>query len=214
MAPRTEATTTPLPRPDTRPPPPAPAHRGPPRASFAALLKRPSGAPGPWPPLPSAPPPLAPLHHASPQPPPSRERGERIAPDRPGRGEPPEPAPEEREGPLRTPEPLERALWQLRPPAPPPPTLAPAPPGLPLSVDQLADRLLRRIALGGSRHRGTAYLEVGAGGLQGAAITVHAEGARLSIEIDAPDSEASRRWGHQLQERLRARGLEAEVVLR
>lgn len=213
MAPRTEATTTPLPRPDTRPAPPPPAHRAPPRASFAALLRR---APGPRPAQPPAPqpPPLAAPPHGSAQPPPPRERGERIAPDRPGRGEPPEPAPEEREGPLLTPEPLERALWQLRPPAPPPPTLAPTPPVVPLSVDQLADRLLRRIALGGSRHRGTAYLEVGAGGLQGAAITVHAEGARLSIEIDAPDSEASRRWGHQLQERLRARGLEAEVVLR
>ena len=104
---------------------------------------------------------------------------------------------------------MERLLWSLRPPAPP---AAPAPPPLP-PVDLLVDRLLRRLSIGGTRERGTARLEIGAGPLQGAAILVHAEGARLRIELDTPEDEASRRWKRRLQERLEAQGWEAEILL-
>ncbi|MCU0656156.1 MAG: hypothetical protein MUF64_13160 [Polyangiaceae bacterium] len=110
------------------------------------------------------------------------------------------------------PDPLERALWAWRPPA------LQEPPALPVialpPVDQLVDRLLRRLALGGSRHRGTALLEVGAGSLQGATIVIHAEDARLRIEIETPDTEAARRWQQGVQAKLRERGFEAEILLR
>ncbi|MCS6900824.1 MAG: hypothetical protein RMJ98_13875 [Myxococcales bacterium] len=111
-------------------------------------------------------------------------------------------------------EPLERTLWNLRPP----PTLLPPPPPPPGThlppIQLLVDRLLRRIALEGSRHRGTVLLEIGAGAFQGSSVTIHAEGRCLVVEIEAADGEALRRWQCQLQERLKARGLEVEVNLR
>lgn len=153
-----------------------------------------------------APPPPPEAHGKRPSPrfpePPHRERPKTN--DAPEREDPP---------PSPLPEPLDRVLWSLRPPAPPEPPLPSPTPTLP-PVDQLVDRLLRRIALGGSRHRGTAFLEIGAGGLQGATVAIHAEGGRLSIEVDAPDNESSRRWRSALEERLRERGLEAEILLR
>jgi len=206
MAPRTERT-TPLPlRPGIPPPRPAPP---PPQRPFRALLGRHGSLPAAAPPLPATTPPTAPRTTSAPRPGGMEIPGDRRPRDR-------DPTPEAVPPPDRDPlEPLERTLWHLRPLAAPPPPASPPPPAATLPpVEQLVDRLLRRIALGGSRHRGTAFLEIGAGELQGASVTIHAEGGRLCIEVEAPQGEASRRWRHQLQERLRARGLEAEVTLR
>lgn len=204
MAPRTERT-TPLPlRPGILPPRPT---LPPPQRPFRALLGRPGGLPATPPTVqPPATPSTAPRPSGAPRP------GVEFPGDRRPRDREPAPAPPPDRDPL---EPLERTLWPLRPPVAPPPPASPPPPAAALPpVDQLVDRLLRRLALGGSRHRGTAFLEIGAGELQGASVTIHAEGGRLCIDVEAPEGEASRRWRSQLQERLRARGLEAEVTLR
>jgi hypothetical protein len=203
MAPRMECT-TPLPlRPGMHPPRPAPPS---PQRPFRTLLGHHEGLPTAAPP---PMPPTAPRATSAPRPGRMEIPGERRPHDH-------DPTPEAVPSPNRDLlEPLERTLWHLRPPATSPPPASPPPSAAALPpVDQLIDRLLRRIALGGSRHRGTAFLEIGAGNLEGASVTIHAEGSRLCIEVEAPEGEASRRWRHQLQERLRARGLEAEVTLR
>lgn len=112
-------------------------------------------------------------------------------------------------------DPLSRALALGQPTllATTPPTTAPAAVSVHASsIDQLAERLLRRVALGGTRHRGTALLEVGAGLLQGASIVVTAEGGALSVRVDGPASAEARAWGEGLERRLRERGVEAEVT--
>jgi hypothetical protein len=106
------------------------------------------------------------------------------------------------------PDPLERALMQLLPPAAPAPP-APQPSQAPLC--ELVDRLLRKIALGGNRHRGTARLELSTGALQ--AVTIHADGGELRVELSGPDDEATRSLRASIDQRLRQRGLRAQVEL-
>jgi hypothetical protein len=78
-------------------------------------------------------------------------------------------------------------------------------------LDQLVERLLRRVALGGSRDRGVAVLRVGAGPLDGAQLTITAEGRSVRVEVSGASGPEAEAWRARLQERLRQRGLDAHV---
>lgn len=73
-------------------------------------------------------------------------------------------------------------------------------------------RAVRRVAWGGDRHRSVAYIELGAGALDGAAVTLEARGSAISIVLELPPGTSSAGWGQRLADRLARRGLEVESV--
>lgn len=73
-------------------------------------------------------------------------------------------------------------------------------------------RAVRRIAWGGDRQRSVAYIELGAGELNGAAVTLEARGRAISLVLELPPGVASAGWAQRLAERLARRGLEVESV--
>lgn len=72
-----------------------------------------------------------------------------------------------------------------------------------VSLEELVPHVLRRIAWGGDRTKGSVHLELASGDK----VTVFAEGRRVRIEVDGnPDLEA------RIGSRLRAAGIEVEGV--
>jgi hypothetical protein len=82
------------------------------------------------------------------------------------------------------------------------------------TLDAMLDRFVRRVAMSGDRRRGTAHLEIGSGDLAGGTLTVTADGPSLSIVLDLPADADAEGWRRRLLERLRQRGLDAEVEIR
>jgi len=72
-----------------------------------------------------------------------------------------------------------------------------------ISLEELIPHVVRRIAWGGDRAKGSAVLEL----TSGDRITVHAEGRRVRVEADG-NVELERR----IESRLRAAGIEVESV--
>jgi hypothetical protein len=72
-----------------------------------------------------------------------------------------------------------------------------------VSLEELVPQVLRRIAWGGDRTKGTACLEL----TSGDKVTVHAEGRRVRIEVDG-NEDLERR----IASRLRAAGIEVESI--
>jgi hypothetical protein len=72
-----------------------------------------------------------------------------------------------------------------------------------VSLEELVPQVLRRIAWGGDRTKGSVHLEL----TSGDEVTVHAEGRRVRVEVSG-NSELERRIGS----RLRAAGIEVEGV--
>jgi hypothetical protein len=79
-------------------------------------------------------------------------------------------------------------------------------------LEPVVAQLVRSIAWGGDRRRGTARLELG-GRYAGAVVRVHASGDALSIELDAPPGVDGAELGARLGERLAARGLRVDSVV-
>jgi hypothetical protein len=100
------------------------------------------------------------------------------------------------------------------------PALAPRLDGAPevkarASLEELLPALVRRIAWSGDARRGAVRMELGAGELAGATVTVHADDGRLRVELAAPPGADREAWGERLRARLEARGLAVdEVVVR
>ncbi|HEU5073034.1 MAG TPA: hypothetical protein VFU02_02660 [Polyangiaceae bacterium] len=78
-------------------------------------------------------------------------------------------------------------------------------------MDQLW-RAVRRIAWGGDRQRSVAYIELGAGTLTGAALTLEARGNAISVVVDLPPGASHAGWAERLTERLARRGFEVQGV--
>lgn len=109
-------------------------------------------------------------------------------------------------------DPLARHLALDRPLPVPPPAAAP-PPNAPLiHVEQLVARLVRRVAWGGDGRRGAARIEVGAGELAGATITVESCGRELSLDVDLPPGVPADAWRERIAARLRSRGFELASI--
>lgn len=197
--------------------PPAPQPRAAPAApplTFRHLLgerRAPEGAPERWP---------RPLAAQGVDLSPALAAGTLPGPDLPARAGPAPDGQPEREA-LGLGEHAEPALWvdplQLslcRPPgcalAPPAAPAPPPPHGLPLEA--LAEQLVRRIAIGGSARRGAARIELGAGALAGATVTVVAEAGEVSIELSLPPGAGAGDWEERLSTRLRQRGVAVREI--
>lgn len=105
-------------------------------------------------------------------------------------------------------DPLARSLAGMRPWTPPlpAPTAAPAPNATLVQMEQMITRLVRRVAWGGDGMHGTARIELGAGELAGATLTVHAQARELTVDIDLPPGVAAGPWRERLLARLEQRG--------
>ncbi len=78
----------------------------------------------------------------------------------------------------------------------------------------LAERWVRRVALGGDGRRGAARIEIGAGRFSGAELVVVAEPGHVAVELSLPSSAASHGLAERLKTRLEGRGYGAEVTVR
>lgn len=105
-------------------------------------------------------------------------------------------------------DPLQRVLAHS---TPPPESVAPHVANPSLAMDELW-RTVRRIAWGGDRHRGVAHIELGAGELSGAAVTLEARGTTISLVLELPSGASGAGWAERLADRLARRGLEVESV--
>jgi hypothetical protein len=80
-------------------------------------------------------------------------------------------------------------------------------------VELMLERLVKKVAWGGSGRRGSARLELGAGSLAGATVTVHAdETGAVSVEVELPPGARSEAWHEELAQRLERRGLVVRSV--
>lgn len=81
-------------------------------------------------------------------------------------------------------------------------------------VAELVERWVKRVALGGDARRAVARLDIGEGRYAGAALTVSAEAARVSVELTLPGGTGDAALAERLRARLARRGLDVEVVVR
>ena len=72
--------------------------------------------------------------------------------------------------------------------------------------------LVKKVAWSGDGTRGAVRLEVGAGSLAGSTLLVHADGKRVSVQLDAPAGMKAAEWQREIRARLEARGLTVDDV--
>jgi hypothetical protein len=84
---------------------------------------------------------------------------------------------------------------------------------LPSGLEELIARLSRRAAWGGDGARATARLELAAGELSGAVVTVHTERREVRVEIDLPPDARASGLAERISERLAQRGFAVTEVL-
>lgn len=83
------------------------------------------------------------------------------------------------------------------------------------SLELIAPELLRAIAWGGDRRRGTARLELGGSRYAGATLQIEAAAHVVSVELEAPAGVDASELAERIEKRLRGRGLEvASLVVR
>ncbi len=81
------------------------------------------------------------------------------------------------------------------------------PRGLPAILVPEMQQMLRRVAWGGDRNKGVAYLEFGSGELSGAKLTVQSDLGELSVTLELPAGVPRGDWRERLEQRLARRGL-------
>jgi hypothetical protein len=77
-----------------------------------------------------------------------------------------------------------------------------------VSLEHVLGRLVRRIAWSGDSHSGSARLELGAGALEGATLTIHADDGRVRVSLEVPPGVDATAWKDRILRRLGARGLQ------
>lgn len=202
------ASTSPRPSAET-PPPRGPLRRGPaPRSSFAAALR--GTLPNAKAKKPATPP-TASRQPVAPRPETTKREAKQER----------RPVEEERRVEAEEIDPLDpaaRRAAMLAPPttspAPPPapieaaaPVAAQAAPSPRLSLEEIVPQLVRRIAWGGDKRKGSVRLEIGAGAYAGSTITLHAEDGRVRLDVSGANADAVR---EKLDARLRRKGLVVE----
>lgn len=76
-----------------------------------------------------------------------------------------------------------------------------------VSLEQVLDQLVKKIAWSGDSRAGTARVELGAGALAGATLLVQAEGSEVRVTLELPPGVDAAGWRDRLERRLSARGL-------
>ena len=114
-------------------------------------------------------------------------------------------------------DPSARQAAQLAPPmafaAPKPADPAAAPlANARVSLEDLVPQLVKKIAWSGDAQRGTVRMELGAGELAGATLTVSAEHGRVSVRVDTPPGTDTAAWRERLASRLAAKGIALDGV--
>jgi hypothetical protein len=112
-------------------------------------------------------------------------------------------------------DPMVQVLGALAPRSAPPIAAArpePAQPDVRTPIEQLMARLVRRVAWSGNARAGVARLELGAGELEGATLTIHADDGRVRVALDLPPGVDRAAWKERISERLALRGLQVEAV--
>jgi hypothetical protein len=94
----------------------------------------------------------------------------------------------------------------------PAPAEAAARPDVRAPLDHLMARLVRRIAWSGNARTGSARLEFGAGELEGATLTIHADDGLVRVALELPPGMDHAAWKERISRRLGARGLQVEAV--
>ena len=79
-------------------------------------------------------------------------------------------------------------------------------------LEHLMTRLVRRIAWSGNARTGSARLELGAGELEGATLTIHADDGVVRVALELPPGVDRAAWKERIMGRLGARGLQVEAV--
>lgn len=84
-----------------------------------------------------------------------------------------------------------------------------------VSLENVIDKLVRKIAWSGNGRAGTVRIELGAGALSGATLLVQADGPEVRVTLDLPPGADAAGWRQRLSERFSARGLRiAELEIR
>jgi hypothetical protein len=79
-------------------------------------------------------------------------------------------------------------------------------------IEHLMAKLVRRIAWSGNGRTGAARLEIGAGELEGATLTIQADDGLVRVALDLPPGVDRAAWKTRISERLAVRGLQVEAV--
>lgn len=80
------------------------------------------------------------------------------------------------------------------------------------SLEDLLPALVRKVAWSGDGRRGTVRMELGAGALAGATLTIHADDGRVRVELDAPAHANAAEWRTRIHDRLTRRGLLVDAI--
>ncbi len=83
---------------------------------------------------------------------------------------------------------------------------------VPLSLEALVPKLVRRIAWSGDAESGTLRLEIGSGELEGATLLVHAQDGRVRVRLDLPPGMDPRPWRERVVQRLASRQINTDAV--
>jgi hypothetical protein len=102
---------------------------------------------------------------------------------------------------------FERATVATPSPAPTPQADTAAQ-GARISLEHVMSRFVRRVAWSGDAHTGTARLELGAGALSGATLTIHSEQGAVRVSLELPPGVDGAQWRERIARRLGARGLQ------
>ena len=81
-----------------------------------------------------------------------------------------------------------------------------------VSLEDLVPQLVKKIAWSGDAKAGTVRMELGAGELAGATLTVSAEHGRVSVQVDTPPGTDTAAWRERLASRLTAKGIPLDAV--
>lgn len=71
-----------------------------------------------------------------------------------------------------------------------------------VSVEQLFEHVVRRIAWSGDGRRGSARIELGSGALAGAVILVHADRGEVHVAVQLPAGADAAGWRARFQRRM------------
>jgi hypothetical protein len=81
-----------------------------------------------------------------------------------------------------------------------------------VSLEHVMSRFVRRVAWSGDANAGTARLELGAGALSGATLTIHSEQGVVRVALELPAGVDAAEWRERIARRLEARGLQIAAL--